>query len=279
MQLPGRTTQIRLRDVGILKQYSENYYRLVHLNSVRAAGFEPVRPLDKPPPVRGAVNDEKLQNSLSRSRSRVFELAMCNPWDYFCTFTLNPEKHDRYDLNASYRQLAKWVNNYGFRQHLSLSYLLVPEPHSDGAWHFHGLLHGLPLSHLTLFTCDQHIPSRIKAMLASGRMIYNWPAYAAAFGFVTVEAIQNADACAAYMTKYITKELAHSSIELNHHVYYASHGLQRATEFYRGTIFREITDPDFENDYVHVKHYDNPDEPLSHFLELEEHYGKDSIDG
>lgn len=276
MLMPGRTPNIRQFNVGIVKQYAANYYKLTHLNSVRLAGFEPVG-YEKATSVRGEVNSGKLANSLSRSRSRVFELALCNPWEFFCTLTIDQAKHDRYDLGATYKRLGKWFNNYNFRNGTSIRYLLIPEPHKDGAWHLHGLLMGIPLLHLTPFTLKDHIPRRIKDMLADGRTIYNWSAYADAFGFVTLEAIRNADACAVYMTKYITKELAQSSIELNHHVYYASQGLNRAVEICRGPMNREIVSPDFENEHVHIKHFNNPAEALS-YIELEGIYGKDCFD-
>ncbi len=276
-----RTPNIRERNVGLLKQYAEGCYKLIHLESVRIAGYEEIAPAeqDGEKERRGTVNPSKLHNSLSRSRGRVFELALCNPWEYFCTFTIDASKHDRYDLDATYKQFAKWLNNYNSRRHTAIRYLLVPEPHQDGAWHFHGLLLGLPDSHLTPFTLGDKLPLRIKQMLAAGRQLYNWTPYAEAFGFVTLDAIRDKDACAAYMTKYITKELAQSSIDLNHHVFYASHGLKRAEVIYRGEMKREIVNPDFENDYVHIKQFQTLSEALTYFCDEEDNDGTDSFDG
>lgn len=275
------TQHIRQRNVGILKQYTEDCFKLIHLESVRIAGYEEVAPKESHYEVerRGTVNSSKLLNSLSRSRGRVFELALCNPWEYFCTFTIDASKHDRYDLDATYKQFAKWLNNYNVRKQTAIRYLLVPEPHQDGAWHFHGLLLGLPLSHLTPFTLHEKLPLRIKRMLTDGRRLYNWKPYSEAFGFVTLDAIRDKDACAAYMTKYITKELAQSSIDLNHHVFYASHGLNRAAVLYRGEMKRAIVNPDFENDYVHIKQFHSAAEALPYFCDKEDDYGTDSIDG
>lgn len=42
----------------------------------------------------------RLSNSISRSRSRVWELAMCNPWQYWCTFTTDEKKIDRFNLDT-----------------------------------------------------------------------------------------------------------------------------------------------------------------------------------
>ena len=36
--------------------------------------------------------DFKLSESICRSRHKIYDLAMCNPWDYFFTGTLYPDK-------------------------------------------------------------------------------------------------------------------------------------------------------------------------------------------
>ena len=92
MELPGMGyTNIRELNVGYLKQYTPNNFKLVHMNSVRSPGFEE---RNKPKQQRQSGNAaNKLQNSLSRSRSAVLELALCNPWSYFVTLTLSPEKN------------------------------------------------------------------------------------------------------------------------------------------------------------------------------------------
>ena len=41
---------------------------------------------------------EKLASSLSRTRRRVYELATCNDWDWFGTFTVDAASYDRSDL-------------------------------------------------------------------------------------------------------------------------------------------------------------------------------------
>ena len=259
----------RHRNIGYLTKYGENRYKLTHMRSALIPGLEERNPKKKSrsPPSPTA---EKLSNSLSRSRSTVWALAICNPWDYFCTFTIDGCKHDRYDLCSTYAAFAKWINNFNSRAECSVRYLIVPEPHRDGAWHFHGLLFGLPKLYLTPFTLEDNIPIRLKSMIKSGRHIFNWPAYAQRFGFVTLEPIIDSERCAAYLSKYITKELQHSSIELNHHVYYCSHGLNRGERVYSGEIKRQIEAPDFANDYVRIKTFSSAEEALIHFCDLEE---------
>lgn len=261
-------TCVRRRNVGFLKRYDDDYYKLIHMNSVRLPGYEERNP-SKHARADSSSTTEKLRNSLSRSRSTVWELARCNPWEGFITLTLNPALHDRYDLHGSYKTLAKWFNNYNSRTDANLKYLLIPEPHRDGAFHFHGLCFGLPETHLTQFTPQDHIPKHLKDMLRSGRILYNWPAYASKFGFVTYEKIIDLERCAAYMTKYITKDLQNSGIELNHHLYYCSKELKRAEVILVEEMRRQIENPDFSNDYVCIKSFRSVEEALPYFCDLE----------
>lgn len=59
-----------------------------------------------------AGNESKLESSLSRTKSAIFELALCNDWDWFLTLTLNPEYLDRKDLNSYKTKLSIWIKNY-----------------------------------------------------------------------------------------------------------------------------------------------------------------------
>ena len=40
-------------------------------------------------------NDSKLANNLSRAKSKIFELSLCNKWEYFVTFTFDSSKRNR----------------------------------------------------------------------------------------------------------------------------------------------------------------------------------------
>lgn len=253
-------------NVGILKQYGENHYRLINLKTLRKAGFEECNAKVSK---RGAAgNTGKLCSSLARSKGAAFELAMCNPWEMFVTLTVKGAQHDRYDLTAVKGQLAKWINNMNFQKGLQVRYLLIPEQHKDGAWHFHGLMMGIPPEQLKPFTLQERIPRPIKAAIQKGEIIYNWLPYANSFGWVTVSPIIDRERCAKYILKYITKDLMQMRIALNSHVYLASQGLNRAAEIRRGPMER-VFEPDFQNEYVRIKTFDNMQEPLSFFEPLE----------
>lgn len=266
-------------NIGYLRRYGEGVFRVTVMNTVRLPGYEERNSKPKPKKKRGtASNDEKLRNSLSRSKRIVWELAQCNNWEHFITLTFDAEKANRYRLEDICKKLGKWVNNYNSRKGARIKYLLIPEQHKDGAWHLHGLLMGLPISHLRPFSLNERIPTRIKELLRARRQIYDWPAYRQSFGYVTVEAIRDPLRCAAYITKYITKDLLRSAVSFNAHVYYSSHGLNRAELLRLGPVVKELEEPDFENEYVHIKTFSSFEEAISYFENKEDEYGEEAAD-
>lgn len=180
--------------------------------------------------------DEKLAESLSRTRNKIFELAMCNCWDYFFTGTLDKNKYDRYDLDKFHKDFTRMIVKLNEKKGLHIKFLIIPEQHKDGAWHFHGLLYGLPFNELSLFRDD----------------LYNWSRYDKKFGFSSLSKVKNKVAVNKYILKYITKDLSCSVSEVGAHMYYRSRGLQEAFKFKEG--FAELGDfkPSFENDYCSV---------------------------
>lgn len=162
-----------------------------------------------------ATNDEKLRNNLIRAKTAVQEYALCNQWDYFCTLTVSSEKFDRYNLKEIYKSFSKWVNNY--KRSANIKYLIIPEQHKDEAWHFHGLLAGVPSADLV--QNDNGYPT--------------WKPYASRFGFANISTIKDPVKVSNYITKYITKDLG-KGIDLGDHLYYASHGLNKPKIILKG---------------------------------------------
>lgn len=215
---------------------------------------------DQSPPEKG---QERLSCNLSRARSTIFELALCNEWEWFFTFTLDPAKYDRSDLKTFQKDLSRFFRNYRARKHVAVKYLLIPEQHSDGVnWHMHGFLMGLPESHLRAFTLEEHLPSYIRQKLTRGDPVYEWEAYSRKFGFCDIEPINDLEATAKYATKYVSKSMDNGVIEANGHLYYASQGLKRATITARGYFDPFLGIPfDFENEYVKIRWYDGGETP------------------
>lgn len=238
-------TRLYQRDVAILKDYGIKRKLTIH-KAIRARGFETSD--DKRP--KGEANEQKLDENIIRAKSRIFELAYCNPWKHFVTLTMDPKKHNRHDLERYMKTLAHWIRNYNTKWHLSIKYLLIPEMHKDGAWHIHGFLMGLP---------DQHLVENKNGYL-------DWIEYREKFGWMSVDKIRNHEAVSKYVTKYISKNLSDCVKEVNAHMYYCSQGLKRAEEIKRGTLMGVSVPWDYENDWIKCRWSDAPARALESLI-------------
>lgn len=190
---------------------------------------------------------EKELCNLARARSAIRELALCNPWEYFVTLTLNPDKQDRFSLDDYVRDLGVWIGNYNKKFHTHLKYLLVPEQHKDGAWHMHGLLHDVSPQSVTR-NCHGYL---------------DMPYYANRFGFISLDPIRDQNKCSSYITKYVTKDTG-KGVEVSKHLYYHSRGLEKSevlTVYDVSNMPMEV----WQNDYVGIEWADD-DEALCALL-------------
>lgn len=214
-----------LRPHAVYK-YTDQIYKVVQFYRERIPTI--------PDPTREPKHyDKKLDSSISRARRVVLELALCNHWDYFCTFTLS-SSHDRFDLQVWFKSFAQWLRDLR-KKGFNIKYLLIPERHQKGSWHAHGFLSGLPASQLVSFRqmdIDGYRSpdgKRLPKYLRDSEYL-NWPAYQSKYGFCSLGSIRNPVACSYYITKYITKDIGTLVSDLGAHVYYASHGLQRSSK-------------------------------------------------
>lgn len=200
------------------------------------------------------LRGEKLDNNISRAKSKIFEYALCNEFDYFITLTLDKSKYDRYNLDKFIKDLGQVIRNRR-KKGEDIQYLLIPEKHKNGAWHLHGLIKGIKDSSLKIFTLDDNIPKHMKKLIKKGRKLYNWTSYYHRFGFCSLEKIHNNIHCAKYITKYITKDIKRNQTELNKKLYYNSRGLKKSTKIIDGEIpthCLEYLEFNYENDYLKI---------------------------
>lgn len=236
------------RDIAILKKYNDNTYKLSLCRCIPKKGYE----LNKKR-ITG-VNNAKLDNNISRAKSKVLEYALCNKFDYFVTLTIDKTKFDRYKLKEYYKDFSKWLNNYNRLNNTKIKYILIPEQHKDGAWHMHGLMSGIRDKHIYRFTLTDNIPRKIKDIIIAGDDVYSWTSYAKKYGYITMTKIKSVERVSRYITKYINKDMANSIKDLGAHMYYCSKGLNVATEIKRGALSHNNAPKfDFENDYVKIK--------------------------
>lgn len=147
----------------------------------------------KPAPREAGKKSEgcDMERSMRRARAKLRRLALANGFDYFVTLTLDPAKIDRYDGAAVTKALGRWCDNM-VRRH-GLRYILVPEQHKDGAFHFHGFMAGAGL---------KAVDSGVKW---DGRPVYNLPQWS--LGFSTAQVLYGEySAAVGYCCKYIGKQ-------------------------------------------------------------------------
>lgn len=209
--------------------------------------------------------DHKLDSSISRTRRLILEKALCNPWDWFCTFTIAEDKFDRTDLKKWHEKFAQWLRDQR-KKGYNIQYLLVPERHAKGTWHCHGLISGIPEDQLISFAemdrrgyrteNGKRLPKKLRL---SNYM--NWPAYQNKFGFCSLGRIKNPVAASFYVSKYITKEQERMVSAVGLHSYYGTRGLQGATKHIDFWGRNHFLDSLLVNDYefcktglTHAKH-------------------------
>lgn len=104
----------------------------------RAPGWEPQkRSYDVPAKGKGIDPERALEVSRARARAAVRDIALCNQFDYFITWTLDGSLINRYDADEVKRRVLTFLKNKVHRN--GFAYVIVPEFHKDGAIHFHGL--------------------------------------------------------------------------------------------------------------------------------------------
>lgn len=158
-----------------------------------------------------------LQVSLNRTKNAIYDLAKSNDWEWFITFTFDPNRYDSTDYDVVVKMLKRFIDNMRKNFAPDLVYLIVPELHADGQkFHFHGLLAKVQWMEFE--------PSGITD--ADGEMIYNVTGWK--YGFSTASKIKDTVRASAYITKYMTKECV--QVTKNKRRYYASKNIKRPVE-------------------------------------------------
>jgi hypothetical protein len=144
-----------------------------------------------------------IVSSVNRTKNMIYNYARGNVWDWFITLTFDKNKIDRYNYEECSTRLRKWLNNMKTKYAPTMKYLIVPEQHKDGAWHFHGLLSDTG-NMVFNKAFNKHTGEILETK--SGLQIYNFGSYK--MGFSTATPITDTAKASSYITKYITKDLA-----------------------------------------------------------------------
>ena len=166
----------------------------------RDAGFEPRTRLYSVSAKGEAENPERsLMSSRARAKAAVRDIALCNRFEYFLTWTLSKGEINRYDAELVGRKIQTFLKNASYRK--DFQYVLVAERHKDGAIHFHGLCN------LGSVRIVRAVNPKTKLPLSTnhGQPIFNMLDWK--LGFSTCIPIdENYERTCNYLTKYLTKD-------------------------------------------------------------------------
>ena len=138
--------------------------------------------------------ERSLLISRNRTLNNLYYDTRSNVWEWFVTLTFSSERVNRYDYDECTKKLKNWLIACR-RVCPDMRYILVPELHKDGAYHFHG-----PFAN-----CDDLGFVESGHRDKKGRVIYNIGKYK--LGFTTATEAEDTEKLSKYLTKYITKEL------------------------------------------------------------------------
>ena len=135
-------------------------------------------------------------SSLSRTKTLIRDIVLCNNFELFCTFTFDPKKVDSFKFARCWTKMSMWLHHQrdnAREKGIEFKYLIIPEQHKSGRWHFHALISGYvgTLKPSNTFT-------------ASKRPIFNITSFRS--GFTTAVPIDSSEGVSSYVTKYITKD-------------------------------------------------------------------------
>lgn len=161
------------------------------------------RPFAVSPPGQAKDQERSLESSQQRAKARVRDIALCNPFEYFFTWTIAPNLLDRYAPEAIYHKARTFLSNAVRRK--EFSYLIVPEYHEKKpsedkpAIHLHGLCT------LGRVRIERARDKRGRRMTDDeGRPVYNMLDWKYGFSHC-VPLDENRERTANYIAKYITK--------------------------------------------------------------------------
>lgn len=139
------------------------------------------------------VKTGRSASSVSRLKSRVQELILCNNWNCFVTFTLDKCKRNR-DSIDTFEELTRHLKYIRQTRCSELRYMLLLEQHKNGGYHGHALMY-LPAD----FIADEFIIN------ANG--YFEWVDISIRFGFMSIKPYDGTLRACNYVTKYVTKDL------------------------------------------------------------------------
>lgn len=214
-------------------QYRANLIFVPYNNFVLSPSFEKEKKSD---PVRSA------KNSYNRSVANLYDIVHSNEWEYFFTLTLDPKKvEDRYNYEIVTKYISRFTDLL-YKQ--GCLYIIVPEKHKDGAWHFHGLL----------TNCND------LKLVVNDNGYFEFRSYH--YGYCSLDRVKDTARASNYILKYMVKGYNYLDIPKGKKRYWASRGLNRPdieydvmtedqiSDLLSDSFYFKVIDSDFYNGYI-----------------------------
>lgn len=171
-------------------------------------------------------DNENKERAIRRAKSSIRDYVKTNvDLNYFVTYTLDPKIMDRYDSIAIYSRVRDWLSNRVRRN--GFKYILVPEKHKDGAWHFHGFVN-VPLEWAYGYSVCKPVPPI---------GVSSSPMGVSVSPIVSSSSSKSSrDKCINYMVSYVKKNME----KFNGRYYLHSKNLDKPVKIYGNVNFGDI---------------------------------------
>lgn len=190
----------------------ENHHRLVLTDKPFVTGYK--RERQEAEPMTDERRKASQKSAKRRARQNMQDIVDSNQWSWFITGTLSPDKvADRSDYDAVARSVSQRLKNIG-RNHPGMEYIIVPEQHKDGSWHFHGLMTGEGFRMVDSGHKD-----------GKRRSIFNWKEWT--LGWSTATRIDDSAKAGNYIGKYVRKE---NGVPFGKRRFWASRGADKSVK-------------------------------------------------
>ena len=173
------------------ERLKESFQKAIFENELNAVTDFELLPLSLFPEIKAKT--VRSASSVSRLKSRVQELILCNKWNCFVTFTLDKSKRERNSLD-SFDALTRHLKYIRQTRCSELRFMLLLEQHKNGGYHGHALMY-LPAD----FIADEFI--------INGNGYFEWVDISSRFGFMSIKPYDGTLRACNYVTKYVTKDL------------------------------------------------------------------------
>lgn len=175
-----------------------------------------------------------LEKSINRTKTRISDYILCNEFTHFVTFTFDRKnskvksEEDRHDLLKMSKLLITWLNTEQvnhFRRHgKKFKYLIVPERHKNGAWHFHAVFQGYK-NEIEDFYSSKNKYLTVDEIRSKNKKPKNQRGFLPRYtlGRSEIAPVKDKFRMSNYIKKYITKELINEKYKKR---YWASRNLK-----------------------------------------------------